>query len=108
MIRLRGRLAGLSSHAWDGTLLPCQLHYCWLFKLCRMLQGFQIWVDGLLMAQTDLNGGQPFANVSTIVLCGRSDLAPERFFDGKIAHFALYDQAIDNNTVRLQATTRTP
>ena len=38
-------------------------------------------------------------NVSQIALCGRSDYATERFFDGKIAHFTLYDQAIDNNTV---------
>ena len=54
------------------------------------------------MAETNLTGGSPMVNVSHIVLCGRSDLAPERFFDGRIAHFALYDKAIDSATVRAQ------
>ena len=72
------------------------------------LQGYQIWMDGLLMAQTDLNAGRPIVNVSSVVLCGRSDLATGRFFDGRIAHFTVYDQALDNNTVRTPKPLQAP
>ena len=38
-------------------------------------------------------------NVTELVLCGRSDLRAQRFFDGRIAHLAVYDEAINSATV---------
>ena len=70
------------------------------------VQGFQIFVDGMYMAA--LTDPQPFFSVSAgqgfsidgpIVLCGRSDLASGRFFEGKIAHFSVFDSPLTNATV---------
>ena len=51
------------------------------------------------MAVTNRTGGDPIVNVTELVLCGRSDLGAQRFFDGRIAHLAVYDEAINSATV---------
>lgn len=82
------------------------------------MQGFQIWVDGLLLAEASslnevviVDGGRPIFIDSDLVLCGRSDYSPNRYFDGKVAHLSIFDTALDNSTVRrspLSACTMQP
>ena len=62
-------------------------------------QGYEVWIDGIFMARTKRTGGEPILNVTELVLCGRSDLGAQRFFDGRIAHLAVYDVAINSATV---------
>ena len=71
------------------------------------MQGYQIWVDGILLATADsaneigtVDGGDPIFVDGDLVLCGRSDFSSDRFFNGKIAHMAIFDYPLDNATVR--------
>ena len=72
------------------------------------MQGFEIFVDGMYMAaltapQTffDVSAGDPLDIDGPVMLCGRSDQLNARFFDGKIAQFSLFDNALTNQTVSL-------
>ena len=75
-------------------------------KWC-LLQGFSIYVDGLFMAQLaepqsffDVSGGDPITVNGSIVLCGRSDQVSDRFFNGKIAQFAVFNSSLTPQAVR--------
>ena len=48
----------------------------------------------------NLSGGSPIHVDGDIVLCGRSDLAADRFFDGRITQFAIFDNALTSAAVR--------
>ena len=39
-------------------------------------------------------------DLSTVVLCGRSDLYPGRFFNGLITQLSVFDTALGPNEVR--------
>ncbi len=71
------------------------------------MQGFAIYVDGLFMAELEdpqpffrVDGGSPLNLNGSIVLCGRSDQAIDRFFNGNIAQFAVFDQPLTPQSVR--------
>lgn len=49
----------------------------------------------------DVSGGDPIYINGSLVLCGRSDNAAERFFNGKIAQFAVFDNALTPQMVCL-------
>ena len=48
----------------------------------------------------NLSGGLPIQVDGDIVLCGRSDLAADRFFDGLITQFTIFDNALTSAAVR--------
>ena len=69
-------------------------------------QGFALYVDGLFTAQlTDpqpffsVSGGDPIHLNGSVVLCGRTDQASDRFYHGNVAQFAIFDQALTSQSV---------
>ena len=73
-------------------------------------QGYKLYVDGVergvLAAPQrafDVSGGGPINLDSAIVLCGRSDSDTSRYFDGRIAHFSVFDGALTPEQARARA-----
>ena len=46
-----------------------------------------------------VSGGDAIAASGNLVLCGRSDLASERFFDGKLTQLAVFNNALTTQSV---------
>lgn len=71
-------------------------------------KGFEIYVDGEQVSSVDSNtiyrdangnrlavtGGDPLELEGDIVLCGRNDLDPSRFFSGNIAHLMIFNESL--------------
>ncbi|GAB4816757.1 hypothetical protein N2152v2_003803 [Parachlorella kessleri] len=75
--------------------------------------GYQVYIDGALAAQVkdgvtytrtdgerfEATAGAPMALPGPIVLCGRNDLDPDRFFSGSIARLAIFNTSLDPGDV---------
>ena len=66
--------------------------------------GFDVYIDGVLEAQSNtMHESSPFDPVGPIRLCGREKADgwdPERYFLGKVAHFAIWDSALTSEQVQ--------
>ena len=54
----------------------------------------------LIPCMLQISGGAPIYLNNPIILCARSDLDPNRFLDGSVAHLALYNTALSNEQVQ--------
>ncbi len=68
---------------------------------CRLVgslsAGNRSTTDNAYVAPT---GGDAALMDDAIHVCARSDLSPSRFFDGSVAHVALWDDALNGTQVR--------
>ncbi|CAD7700381.1 unnamed protein product [Ostreobium quekettii] len=75
-------------------------------------KGFSLYIDGKIagkMAEEEPNqeaeGGDPVNLSGEIFLCSRTDQSPQRLFNGKLAHLALFDERLSPpDVMRLYAT----
>jgi hypothetical protein len=84
-----------------GALTDGEWHMVTLTTHPEGGKGYELYVDGSRRGSTadpldyfHLDGGAPVAQAMDIVLCGRSDAAASRFFDGRVSQLALFDSPL--------------
>ena len=87
-----------------------QWHHVVLTSLPSNASGYQVYLDGALVAQQPLlsdqgiievTGGNPIVlSQAPIMLCSRSDGAPDRHLTGSVTHLTIYNEAVGPSGVR--------
>ena len=87
-----------------------QWHHVVLTTLPSNASGYQVYLDGALVAQQPLLSGQGIIEVTggnpvtlsqaAIMLCSRSDGAPDRHLTGSVTHLTIFNKAVGPSGVR--------
>ena len=85
-------------------------HHVVLTTLPSNDSGYQVYLDGALVAQQPLLSGQGIIEVTggnpvmlsqaAIMLCSRSDGAPDRHLTGSVTHLTIFNEAVGPSGVR--------
>jgi hypothetical protein len=63
-------------------------------------QGYRLYIDARLAAETNRDGGRPLRLDQRLHLCGRADGDPSRSYEGALSQLALFDRALGQDQVQ--------